>query len=104
MPITDDEIREAALLRIARLFGMKPGSVLMSAQFERDFAVSFVSDFKRNEFDRLLDDIRDVADRAILRQIESGALVISTVGEYCEHMVRCYKTRPDEVVSVLSAK
>lgn len=103
MPLTDDQIRAAALSRIARLFGLELTQISMAARFDTAFQVSFVSGFRRNEFDKLLDDVRDVADRSVLRRIESGELEIATVGEYCEHMVKCYKSKPDDVAAVLDA-
>lgn len=46
-------------------------------------AAARISDFKRNEFDLLLDDIRDVANREIAAELDKGVLVIDTVGDYC---------------------
>jgi hypothetical protein len=103
MSLTDEQVRVAALSRVARLFGVEVTQISMAARFDTAFQVSFVSGFRRNEFDKLLDDIRDVADRSVLRQIESGDLEVATVGEYCEHMVRCYRTKPHDVAAVLHA-
>lgn len=58
-------------------------------------------DFKHNEYDQMLHDIRDVADRQSLKKIDSGALEIRTVAEYCEHMVWCYHTNEKAVLSTL---
>lgn len=101
MSLTDEQVRAAALSRIARLFDVDLTQISMLARFDTAFQVSFVSDFRRNEFDKLLDDVRDVADWSVLRRIESGDLEIATVADYCDHMVRCYKTKPDAVAAVL---
>ncbi|MGE0383047.1 MAG: hypothetical protein AB7O90_19615 [Hyphomicrobium sp.] len=99
--ICDESIRRHALLRISRLFNVEAGSLPTDASFGKELRPSFVSDFKVNEFDRLDNDIKDVADREILKELRSGVLTIRTVRDYCEHMVRCYRTRPDEVIHVL---
>jgi len=99
--LSDDELRQAAKERVARLLKVSPDSLSLDAVFGEDIKASFVSDWKLNEFDLLLEDIRDVADRKIQRELNSGATVIRTVGEYCEFMVRCYRTKPKEVVRVL---
>jgi hypothetical protein len=74
----------------------------LSPEFGKDLKPSFVSDFKDNELDRLDYDIKDVADRAVRKQLESGNLVIRTVADYCDHMVRCFRANPQEVSRVLS--
>lgn len=94
-------VREQARQRIARLFKAKADSLAMEAVFGEDLKASFVSDFKANEFDLLDNDIKDVADRRLLRDLSSGALVIRTVGDYCDHMVRCYGIKPKDVARVL---
>lgn len=76
-------------------------TLTLNAEFGQELEASFVSAWKANEFDRLDDDIHDVADRQILKELGSGALVIRTVGDYCEHMVRCYQTKPQDVIHVL---
>ena len=66
-----------------------------------DLSVSFVSDFRRNELDRVTDDILDVADRTIAKEIASGHLTMQTVGEYCDLMARCSRTRRNDVLKLL---
>lgn len=94
-------IRDAAKRRVADIFRLDPAALSDSAEFGTTLRASFVSDFRRNEFDILLDDVRDVADEVVLREIESEALVIRTVADYCDHMVRCFVSRPAEVRRVL---
>ena len=97
----EEQVRQYARFRVARLFNVNPDSLALDAVFGTDLKASFVSDFKANEFDQIDYDIRDVADRHILKKLGSGALVIRTVGDYCNHMVRCYSTKPQDVMRVL---
>ncbi len=101
MVLSDEELRRAAKSRVACLFNVSLDTLALDIVFGEGLKVSFVSDFKANEFDQLDYDIRDVADRQILKELSSGILVIQTVGDYCEHMVRCYRTKPEEVIRVL---
>ena len=98
------KVREQALQRIARLFKTSVDSLATNAVFGEDLKASFVSDFKPNEFDLLDNDIKDVADRKLLKDLSSGALVIRTVDDYCDHMVRCYGIKPREVARILQFK
>lgn len=90
-------IRERALLRVARLFRMPVAELRLDHTFGVDLKPSFVSDFRRNEFDQIDDDIHDVADRTVAKEFKSGKLVIQTVGDYCDHLVRCSRTKPKDV-------
>jgi hypothetical protein len=101
MEQVEEAIRNHARIRVARVFGVAPEALPLSAEFGKDLKASFVSEFKHNEFDKIDQDIRDVADRAIRKQLESGELVIRTVADYCDHMVRCYGRNPEEVNRLL---
>jgi len=101
MDVTDDELRRAAKLRVASLFNVSADTLGLDVAVGEGLKASFVSDFKANEFDQLDYDIRDVADRQTLKEMGNGVLVIRTVGDYCEHMVRCYRTKPEDVIRVL---
>ena len=98
---TANAIRERALLRVAGVFHIPVETLRREQVFGVDLNPSFVSDFRRNELDQIGDDITDVADRAVVKQLESGQLVIRTVGDYCDHMVRCYEMKPEDVKHVL---
>lgn len=98
---SDEELRRAAKKRVACLFNVSPDSLALDYVFGEELKESFVSEWKLNEFDLLLEDIRDVADRKTRKELNSGATVIRTVGDYCEFMVRCYRTKPEDVVRVL---
>lgn len=101
MDDTEKLIREKALLRLSGIFGIPVTDLSPDRRFGDDLKASFVSDFRRNEFDKVNDDIHDVADREITREMASGRLTIHTVGDYCDHMVRCSKSRLKEVRRVL---
>ena len=79
------------------LVNMPLKALSLKHQFGVDLKPSFVSDFRRNELDQVNDDIHDVADRTITEELESGLLVIQTVGDYCNHMIRCSKTKPKDI-------
>lgn len=102
MSFSDEELRQAAKSRIARLFNVDSDTIIASdVAFGEELKASFVSSWRDNEFDEILYDIRDVADRQTLKKLNAGSLVIRTVGDYCEHMIRCYHTKPKEVIRVL---
>ena len=97
----EKQIREQALMRLSRIFRIPPTELSAGLRFGDDLKPSFVSGFRRNEFDQVSDDIRDVADRAITAELNSGALTIKTVGDYCDHLVRCCRTKPNDVKRLL---
>jgi hypothetical protein len=94
-------VRQRALQRVAELFGLSETSLFLDARFGHELKADPVSDFKTNQFDILDRDIKDVADQWILKEMAQGKLVIQTVVDYCEHMVRCSRINPEAVVSVL---
>ena len=99
--VPDEELRRSAKLRVASLFKVDPETLAVDVVFGEGLKASFVSDFKANEFDQLDHDIHDVADQHILKELSSGKLIIRTVSDYCEHMVRCYRIKPEEVIRIL---
>lgn len=94
-------IRERALLRLADIFKVPVETLTPEYRFGDDLKATFISDFRRNEFDRVDDDIHDVADRSITEELRSGSLTIKTVRDYCDHMVRCSKAKPKIVDKLL---
>lgn len=69
--------------------------------FGKELKANFVSDWSANELETIARDIRDVADRQTLKQLEHDHLVIYSVKDYCDHMVHCYGTNQIEVEYVL---
>ena len=99
----EQRIRVAALGKMARLFDLPVSSLREQARFGADLKPSIVSDWRYNEFDQILHDIRDVADVNVLRELDTGTLEIRTIADYCDHMVRCYQTKPSAVEAALGA-
>ena len=95
------EIEHLALSRIASVFGLANDKVQRDWCFGKELIANPVSDFSRNEYDRISDDIHDVADKDALKALGSGALVIRTVGDYCDLMVRCSRGHLRKVLEVL---
>lgn len=93
-----------ALNRIAAVFNLPIEQLRPEWAFGTDLKSSFRSDFARNEYDVIADDVRDVADRATLRLINSGKLVVRTVRDYCEFMVKMSLANHREVEFVLTSK
>lgn len=100
-PVAEKVIRERAHARVARVFGLAADALQPGAEFGKELKASFVSDFRHNEFDKLDQDIKDVADRATRKRLGSGELVIRTVADYVDHRVACYATNPREVARLL---
>lgn len=101
MSYDEASIRKHALTRLAGIFGMSELSLVPTAQFGRELKATSRSDFQRNEFDVIDDDIKDVADRQTRKALADGILTISTVKDYCDHMVRCNAVNPSEVGRIL---
>lgn len=97
-----DDLRKASRARVARLFHRDIDSIDVKLEFGEELKSTFDSDFHANEYEQLHRDIRDVSNKDTLHEIESGRLLIRTVGDYCEHMVRCYEMKPQDVIRVLS--
>ncbi len=72
MDETEEMIRGKALLRPSGIFGVPAAELNPERRFGDDLKATFVSDFRRNELDQVNDDIHDVADRAIARELGSG--------------------------------
>ncbi len=101
MDYSDEDIFNAAKKAVAKTFNVSEDTIRLDNDFRKDFKYSPVSDFKWNEADDMLDYIRDAADRSILKELNSGSLVIITVDDFCKHMVRCYQRNKRKVVNIL---
>ncbi|MBL1415745.1 hypothetical protein MK852_03090 [Shewanella benthica] len=97
----NEKIYYKALTRVAEVFGVSSESLNEESRFGFDLKPSFVSDFKYNELDQINHDIHDSATKTIAKEMEKGNLVIETVKDYCEYMVRCYQVNPKEVSYIL---
>jgi hypothetical protein len=98
---SEEVVRQHALRRLAGLFQVPEALLVDDAKFGEELKAAPASDFTSNEFDVVDDDIKDAADKRLREEMASGQLVIRTVRDYCDHMVRCSALRPDEVAHVL---
>lgn len=102
-PLDDKEIRMLALSRLAKIFSIEGINQLdENAKFGSDLQSSFISDFRDNELDEILEDVRFVADKEALASINEGVLVIDTVHKYCDHMIASAQSNRKRVMQVLS--
>ncbi|KMN36079.1 hypothetical protein VI26_08455 [Chromobacterium sp. LK1] len=97
----EDLIRSLSLKRVACLFNVAVESLSLDARFGTDLHAKPRSFFRDNEFDEIEGDIMDVADKKLRNEMGRGEYKICTVGDYCEHMVRCYSLRPKVVEKIL---
>jgi len=97
----EEVIRDGACARVAQVLGLVADALPLEAEFGKDLKASFVSDFRANEYERIDQDIKDVADHATRKRFGNGGLVIRTAADYCNHMVACYGTNPREVAQLL---
>lgn len=94
-------IRKHALRRLANVFQVPEASLSIDDRFGEELKTAPATDFRSNEFDRLDDDIKWVADKLLLQAMARGNLVIRTVGDYCDHMVRCSQFNNTKVAEIL---
>jgi hypothetical protein len=97
------DIEQRAIRRIASIFSISPDKIERNWRFGYELRSCFSSDFRRNELDRINDDIHDVADRKMLRDFTDGSIIVSTVGDYCDLMLRRSKEKTQKVLDVLDS-
>lgn len=98
----DEDICKFSLLRIAKIFNIPVDSLRRESEFGKDLKASSSSGlFKRNEYDQIEEDIYNVTNRQVYKELVSGNLTIRTVGDYCDHMARCFEINPEDVIYVL---
>lgn len=98
---SEEVVRRHSRRHLAEVFGVPETSLSLDARFGQELRANPASDFKANQFDIVDGDIKDVADKRLLKEMAQGKLVIQTVGDYCEHMVRCSSINPEVIVRVL---
>jgi hypothetical protein len=100
----DEIIRKLAMQRIAGVFNIPVDELNESSVFGRELnATRAPGLFSPNEYDIIEGDILDVCSRETYKAISSGNLTIYTVGDYCNHMIECYKKKPKDVIQTLEA-
>ena len=99
--MTSDELGLAAKERIAHLFHVNLEAITNDLEIgEGILSPSYESYWRPNQIDLLDDDIHDVADRETLSKL-GESITIRTVGDYCDYMVKCYRTNPKKVEDVI---
>jgi len=99
----DEIVRKFAMQRIANIFNIPVGSLNKEAVFGSDLKATHSPGlFNPNEYDKIESDILDVCSRETYKAISSGNLTIRTVGDYCDHMIKCYKKKPKDVIQTLN--
>ncbi len=105
MTITKEDITYLCYKKIAEIFKLPVEKIKPDDVFGKDILCTpITSEFKENEFDVMLFDIRYVADPKTIKQLNNGGLVIKTVNDYCKHMVHCHHKRPNRVIDTLETK
>lgn len=101
MDSISDKIRNKSIKRIAEIFNIDAESLNDGLDLTITFKPRVVKFWKRNQFDMLLDDIRDAAGKNSIELLNSGELEIKTVGDYVRFMIICYEENPKFVQLVL---
>lgn len=104
MNTVEELIHRCTFSRISELFDVPVSQLRNDLVFGKDLDVSFVSDFRHNEFDKVLFDLEDVSDEYTLKELDEDLLQTFTIEDYFNHMIRCFETHPVEVAMVLDKK
>jgi hypothetical protein len=70
----ENRVWDAAMRRVAEVFNKSLKEINAELIFGKNLKSSFVSDFRGNELDIINDDIHDVADCGVAKDIASGKL------------------------------
>lgn len=97
----EPQIREKSLLRLAGVFNVDVSELHDDLDMTTAFKANTVKFWKRNQFDMILDDVRDAAGKETIKLLNAGKTEIKTVKDYIEFMVLCYKENPKLVMLVL---
>lgn len=97
----ESKIRNLSVERVSSIFGISVDEINLSDRFGVELKESFVSEFKENELDKINNDIHDVATNEISLDLAAGKIVIRTLKDYCDLMVKCYRDNKEEVSFLL---
>ncbi|WP_019677760.1 hypothetical protein [Arsukibacterium perlucidum] len=97
----EHQVREKSLCRLAEIFNVGISELSDEIDLTTTFKASTVKFWKRNHFDMILDDIRDVAGKEMIKLLNKGEVEIKTVKDYVEFMIICYRKNPQLVELVL---
>lgn len=101
MDNSSEKIRNKSLERIAEIFDVDADSLNDDLDLTVTFEPNAVKFWKRNQFDMVLDDIRDAAGKNSIELLNNGEFEVKTVGDYIRFMMICYEENPKLVQLVL---
>ncbi len=101
MDNTSEKIRNKSIKRIAKIFNVDADSLSDDLDLTIAFKPSAVKFWKLNQFDMVLDDIRDSAGNNSIELLNSGEFEVKTVRDYIKFMMICYEEKPKLVQLVL---
>lgn len=94
------EIEYLAKKRISKIFKINIKNLSPDFIFGQDLTPSFISDWKQNEIDDVIEDINFIVSRSI--KIELGKdFKLNTVEDYCNFMIKSYYKNPKRVLKIL---
>jgi hypothetical protein len=93
-------IRDKSIERLTKIFNVEASLLSDDIDLTTQFDPKPVSFFKRNEFDKVADDLQDAASNNILSKLNAREIEVKTVGDYINFMIMCYKDRPNMVESI----
>ncbi|RUO74905.1 hypothetical protein CWI80_06135 [Pseudidiomarina sediminum] len=99
--IIENRIRSKCLARIADIFQVDKESLTGDTELTKLYVPQPVRFWKRNAFDKVLDDLRDAAGKESIKLLNTGDFVATTVDDYVRFMQICYEERPKLVQLVL---
>ncbi|WP_341503749.1 hypothetical protein [Gallaecimonas sp. GXIMD4217] len=97
----ESKIKQKSIERLAALLDVDASTLSEEMSLATAVKPNPVKFWKRNQFDKILDDIRDVADKESTKLLESGDFEVKTVQDYVNFMIRCYEENPKLVLLVL---
>lgn len=99
--IIENRIRCKCLRRIADIFRVDKENLTGDTDLTKLSEPQPVRFWKRNAFDKVLDDIRDAAGKESLNLLDTGEFVVTTVDDYVRFMQICYEENPRFVQLVI---
>lgn len=97
----ENQLRNRILLHLSQVLEIPINEIASDMKFGVDIKSNFQSDFKYNALDILIEDARDVCSGKIAKEWNRGEIIIDTISDYIEHMIRCNRENPRLVDMVI---
>lgn len=97
----NDVLRQNILLYLSKVLNTPVELLKDEMILGVDIKPSFVSDFKYNELDALIEDLRDIGSGAIAKEWKRGDVKIESVGDCVKYISRCYDAKPKLVSNLI---